>query len=121
MKATLPLLAVLLTGGNAAAQNNQPPDDYPNSPPGTPVPISADGNGSAGGVINYPDDRDVFSFQVGANSNLTVYTTGIVDTNGVLRRASNTVGGQITIATDEGGTGNFRISRAVEPGMYSIQ
>src|SRR6188474_1609009 len=105
MKVTLiPLLAATLAGGNVFGQNVLP-DDYPNNPPGFVLPIPADGRASANGRINYVEDRDVFSFQVGANATLTVYSTGTTDTNGVLKRLSSA--GWTNLVTEEGGTGNF--------------
>ena len=113
------LLALSLLCGSAFAQNVPPADDFPNTPPGFALVIQADGTASANGRINYAEDLDVFSFQVGSNATLTVYATGTTDTKGVLRRQSST--GWSTLVTEEGGTGNFRISRAVEPGQFSIQ
>ena len=113
------LLAVSLLCGTVAAQNDLPGDDFPNVSPGFALAVQADGTASANGRINYAEDLDVFSFQAGANATLTVYSTGTTDTKGVLRRQNST--GWTTVVTEEGGMGNFRISRAVEAGRYSIQ
>ncbi len=111
--------AFALAGTSAVAQNTL--DDYPNAPPGFMLPIASDG-ATAGGRINYSTDLDVFSFQAGLNGGVRIYTTGNTDTNGVLRRASNSsASGWTTVASEEGGTGNFTISRVLEPGLYSIQ
>lgn len=99
-------------------------DDWPNLPPGALLPILADGTGSASGSIQYATDTDAFNFIVPGPMQLTVYTTGTTDTNGVLKRASVTAAGAsgwVTVATEENGTDNFRISRRVEPGQYAIQ
>ena len=120
MKATPALLlAASLLCGSAFAQNVPPADDYPNVSPGFPLVIQASGTASANGLINYADDLDVFSFQAGANGGVAVYTTGVTDTKGILRRQTSS--GWSTVATEEGGTGNFRISRVLDPGLYSIQ
>lgn len=111
------LLTAAFLCSKATAQNTL--DDYPNAPPGAALVIQADGTAVVTGHINYGEDLDVLSFQAGSNATLTVYTTGTVDTKGVLRRATST--GNTTLVTEDGGTGNFRISRAVEPGPYSIQ
>jgi hypothetical protein len=113
------LAALALVGTSVRAQNTL--DDYPNAPPGFILPIASDG-ATANGRINYTEDRDVFSFQVGSNGGVRIYTTGTTDTNGVLRRASNSsASGWTTIVSEEGGTGNFSITRTLEPGLYSIQ
>jgi hypothetical protein len=108
------LLAALTTA--ASAQNTL--DDYPNLPPGAALAMQPNGTASA----NYATDLDVFTFFVATPATLTVYTTGNTDTNGVLRRPGTSAGTTWSVlATEEGGTGNFRITRQVEPGQYSIQ
>jgi len=119
MKPLRLLAAFVLAGSAAFAQNTL--DDYPNAPPGAPLAIQADGTASAAGRIHYAADLDVFSFQAGASGGVKIYTTGDTDTNGVLRRQSNTASGWTTIVSEEGGTGNFSITRTLEPGLYSIQ
>lgn len=96
-----------------------PADDFPNTPPGHSLTIGPDGTASIQGVINSGEDVDCFSFNVGTAATLTTYTTGNVDTRGVLRRITDN--GSTVLVTEEGGEGNFRIVRAVEPGRYSVQ
>ncbi|HEX2749893.1 MAG TPA: choice-of-anchor D domain-containing protein, partial [Verrucomicrobiales bacterium] len=120
----LSLIAAALFCQSAVAQNLPPADDFPNSPPGSPLVIGPAGAVTVTGILNSAEDLDVFSFDVGSNTvgtatTLTVYTTGDVDTNGVLRRVGDAT--NPIIASDEGGTGNFRIVKAVEPGKFSIQ
>jgi hypothetical protein len=119
MKANpLILLAAALACGSTRAQNVLPADDFPNLPPGFLLPILADGTGAINGRINFSTDTDAFGIQVGLNAVLTVYTTGTTDTRGVLRR--QTSAGWVDVVAEEGGTGNFRISRPLDPGLYAI-
>lgn len=115
----LPLLvaSALLTAG-ARAQILPPADDFPNLPPGFMLPITPDGAATITGVINSNTDTDAFSFQVGLNGGVRIATTGTTDTNGTLKR--QTSAGWTTVVSEEGGTGNFSISRVLDPGLYCI-
>lgn len=115
----LPLLLVsALLPAVARAQILPPADDYPNLPPGFMLPITPDGAATVTGVINSTTDTDAFSFQVGPNGGVRIATTGTTDTNGTLKR--QTSAGWITVVSEDGGTGNFGISRVLDPGLYCI-
>ena len=70
------------------------------------------------GTIGAEDDVDVFRIEVESSGELTVYTTGSLDTEGRLSNATNS----ITRRDDDSGTGlNFRIETDVTAGTYYVE
>ena len=74
--------------------------------------------GSQAGQIEVGNDIDYFRVQVSGSGELTVYTTGSLDTVGSLESSS----GSSLESDDDGGTGsNFRIARTVAAGTYYVK
>jgi Bacterial pre-peptidase C-terminal domain len=74
------------------------------------VPVSRAGKLEKGG------DVDMFKFTVTTTTTLTVRTTGMIDTYGVLYNAAGTYMTESDDYTDL----NFRIRRTFSPGTYYI-
>ena len=71
----------------------------------------------AAGAVERVSDADYFRVEVPGAGRLTVETTGITDTEGVLQGAT----GQTLTEEDDGGTGtNFRLERQVQAGTYYV-
>ena len=69
------------------------------------------------GRIDSESDQDWFRFEVERRSIVTLYTTGSVDTSGILLGENNL---PIASANDEGVGRNFRIEKTLEPGVYFL-
>ncbi len=70
------------------------------------------------GQIEVGGDVDYFRVQVSASGELTVHTTGSLDTKGQLEDSA----GAVLASDDDGGDGhNFRIAHAVSAGTYYIK
>ena len=90
-------------------------DDHSNTSAGaTRLPLGS----SRAGQIEPGGDVDYFSVQVDAAGVLTIYTTGSLDTKGVLQDGS----GSTLASDDDGGDGyNFHLERSVSAGTYYIK
>ena len=64
------------------------------------------------------DDIDYFSVQIAQSGQLTLWTTGNLDTVG---RLENSVGDTLLADNDGGKKGNFRIEADVSPGTYYLR
>ncbi|MDE2813956.1 MAG: fibronectin type III domain-containing protein, partial [Gemmatimonadota bacterium] len=90
-------------------------DDHSNTRSGA---TSLSLGSSLAGQIETGSDVDYFSVQVGASGTLTVYTTGSLDTKGLLENSS----GSTLASNDDGGSDtNFRIERSVSADTYYIK
>ena len=77
------------------------------------TPVQA--GSSTAGRLERPNDEDCFALDVPTISTMTLETSGSTDTVGVLR------GNGVEAEDDDDGAGdNFRISRRVSPGTYSL-
>ena len=90
-------------------------DDHGDSPSSaTPLAVG----GSRSGQIEPGGDVDYFRVQVSASGDLTVHTTGSLDTKGQLEDSA----GSVLARDDDGGDGyNFRLAHAVSAGTYYIK
>ena len=89
-------------------------DDHSDTRPGA---TSLSLGSSLAGWIGSGDDVDYFKVQVGEAGVLTVYSTGSLNTRGMLRNSS----GALLESDDDGGDGrNFRIERTVGAGTYYV-
>ena len=70
------------------------------------------------GAIDPSDDVDRFQFDVPARGEVTVETTGILDTVGALYGAS---GNELALDDDSGVGLNFHIQRTLDAGAYFVQ
>ncbi|MCB4775446.1 MAG: pre-peptidase C-terminal domain-containing protein, partial [Sulfurovum sp.] len=77
-----------------------------------------DPNSSTAGHINVGGDADYFKIIIPSSGSLTVYTTGITDTEGILYNAQGT---QVASDGDSGSTNNFRIVQTVAAGTYYVR
>ena len=69
------------------------------------------------GNLEIEGDVDYFRFSIHSAGTVTIFTTGITDTFGMLQNSL----GNLVVANDDGGTGeNFSITRALDPGTYYI-
>ena len=105
----------------------------PTLPPGIGQPVDGSGDdhgdspssatalavgGSQSGQIEPGGDVDYFRVEVSASGDLTVQTTGSLDTKGQLEDSA----GAVLARDDDGGDGsNFRIAHAVSAGTYYIK
>ena len=105
----------------------------PTLPPGIGQPVDGGGDdhgdtpsaatalavgSSRSGQIETGGDVDYFRVQVTASGELTVHTTGSLDTKGQLEDSA----GAVLASDDDGGDGyNFRIAHAVSAGTYYIK
>ncbi len=96
---------------NLSGRNN----DHSNTRSGA-TPLSL--GGSRSGRIEPGNDIDYFKVQVSKSGVLTVYTTGLLDTRGVLQNSSGTT---LTGDDDDGSGNNFKIERSVNTGTYYIE
>ena len=74
--------------------------------------------GSRSGQINPGSDIDYFKVQVSKSGVLTVYTTGNLDTRGMLQNSS---GNALVRDDDTGSNHNFKIERSIRAGTYYIK
>ena len=74
------------------------------------------------GAIGHDDDVDYFQFDVEERKDITIWTTGYLDTVGELERVADD-GSVETIASDDDGGdwGNFRIFRTLDAGTYYVK
>ena len=86
--------------------------DHPDLPPGTAVNVPSVTNGE----LEY-DDRDWFRITLNQAGRLTAYTSGNVDTDGIVQAAD---GSSRWENDDDGSEFNFRIEVTVQPGDYDI-
>ena len=121
-------------GACVASVNGESNTDN-NCSPGVSVAVSRSGGGddhgdtrsgathlvlgsSQSGQLETGGDVDYFSVQVTESGELTVYTTGSLDTKGALEDSA----GAVLASDDDGGRGhNFRIVHAVSAGTYYIK
>ena len=105
----------------------------PTLPPGIGQPVDGSGDdhgdspsaatalavgSSRSGQIEPGGDVDYFRVQVSASGDLTVHTTGRLDTKGQLEDSA----GAVLARDDDGGDGyNFRLAHAVSAGTYYIK
>ena len=105
----------------------------PTLPPGIGQPVDGSGDdhgdspsaatalavgSSRSGQIEPGGDVDYFRVQVSASGDLTVHTTGSLDTKGQLEDSA----GAVLASDDDGGDGyNFRLAHAVSAGTYYIK
>ena len=105
----------------------------PTLPPGIGQPVDGSGDdhgdtpsaatdlavgSSRSGQIETGGDVDYFRVQVSESGELTVHTTGSLDTKGQLEDSA----GAVLASDDDGGEGlNFRIAHAVSAGTYYIK
>ena len=105
----------------------------PTLPPGIGQPVDGSGDdhgdtpssatalavgSSQSGQIEPGGDVDYFRVQVSASGDLTVHTTGRLDTKGQLEDSA----GAVLASDDDGGDGyNFRLAHAVSAGTYYIK
>jgi secreted trypsin-like serine protease len=75
-------------------------------------------NGSTGGVINSSGDPDFFRFTIATNSQVTLRTTGSMDTMGAL---FNQAGSMLASNDDADGGLNFRITTTLSAGTYFVR
>ena len=75
-------------------------------------------DGSLSGRIDSGSDVDYFKVQVRKSGMLTVYTTGNLDTRGILQ---NSVGTTLGRDFDDGSGNNFKIEQSVSAGTYYIK
>ena len=76
---------------------------------------------SLAGELESEDDVDYFRVMVADSTRLMIYTTGDIDTVGVLMDATRDGSGGVIAEDDDGGEGwNFQIVRALDPGTYYI-
>ena len=97
-------------------QPRTPGDDHSNVPSrATELTTSVTGHIETGADIDY------FRFEIASRSQVTIHTTGELDTVGVLEHAA--AGGLEPIASnDDGGSGyNFEIARTLEAGRYYVK
>ncbi len=73
---------------------------------------------SLSGQIKPGSDVDYFKVQVRRSGVLTVYTTGILDTEGILQNSS---GATLVRDSDDGSGNNFKIEQSPNPGTYYIK
>ena len=73
---------------------------------------------SRSGQIETGSDIDYFRVQVSGSGELTVYTTGSLDTLGTLEDSS---GSSLSNDDDSGNSSNFRIARTVSAGTYYVK
>ncbi len=102
----------------SSVQKHNPPvrkNDHSNTRSGA---TSLSLGGSRSGRIEPGSDIDYFKVQVSKSGVLTVYTTGILDTRGVLQNSSGTT---LTGDDDDGSGNNFKIERSVRAGTYYIK
>ena len=90
-------------------------DDHGDTPSSaTPLAVG----GSRSGQLETGGDVDYFRVEVTASGELTVHTTGNLDTKGQLEDSA----GGVLARDDDGGDGyNFRIAHAVRAGTYYIK
>ena len=90
-------------------------DDHGDSPSSaTPLAVGS----SRSGQLEPGGDVDYFRVQVSSSGDLTVHTTGSLDTKGQLEDS----GGSVLATDDDGGDGyNFRLAHAVSAGTYYIK
>ena len=90
-------------------------DDHGDSPSAaTPLAVGS----SQSGQIEPGGDVDYFRVQVSESGDLTVHTTGSLDTKGQLEDSA----GGVLARDDDGGDGyNFRIAHAVSAGTYYLK
>ena len=74
--------------------------------------------GSHSGHINPGSDVDYFKVQVSKSGMLTVYTTGNLDTRGMLQNSSGTT---LIRNLDDGSGNNFKMEQSVGAGTYYIK
>ncbi len=99
---------------SAGGGGGAPSDDHSNNRSGA---TSLSLGSSLSGRIETDGDVDYFSVRVNESGRLIVYTTGNLDTRGVLQNSS----GSALTNNDDGGEGNnFRIERSVTAGTYYI-
>ncbi|MCY4604904.1 MAG: T9SS type A sorting domain-containing protein [Gemmatimonadetes bacterium] len=105
----------------------------PTLPPGIGQPVGGSGDdhgdspsaatalavgGSRSGQLETGGDVDYFRVEVTASGELTVHTTGSLDTKGQLEDSA----GAVLASDDDGGSGyNFRLAHAVSAGTYYIK
>ncbi len=93
-------------------------DDHPNTRVGA-TPIEVIGAALRGpNRIEVGDDIDYFQLIVKGNGQLTVETTGSLDTRGTLENSS---GSALASSDDEGDGNNFRIQHRVTSGTYYLK
>ena len=86
--------------------------DHPDGPPGTAVNVPS----ITGCDLDY-GDQDWFRVTLTRAGRLTAFTSGNVDTQGIVQTADRSEEWQ----DDDGGNGfNFRIDATVDPGDYDI-
>ena len=93
-------------------------DDHGNSfETGSRATLPTDPGGVAG-VLDYSGDRDYFWFQVSTSANVDVWSSGGIDTVGVLYDAFEV---ELASNDDSGPGANFFIGRALVPGTYLVR
>ena len=90
-------------------------DDHSNTRSGA---TSLSVGGSQSGQIETGNDVDYFRVQVSGSGELTVYTTGSLDTVG---RLENSSGSSLSNDDDSGNNSNFRIAQTVSTGTYYVK
>ena len=107
------------TQGSRRGSSPSPPsvrnNDHSNTRSGA---TSLSVGGSRSGRIEPGSDVDYFKILVSRSGVLTVYTTGNIDTRGVLQNSSGTA---LTDDDDDGSGNNFKIERSVSSGTYYIK
>ena len=89
--------------------------DTPGTASGLPL-----GSGGRDGVVGPAGDSDLFGFRVPSTTEVWLYTTGDVDTQGRLYQYDSSL--ELLDFNDDGGRGtNFFIQRTLEPGICFIE
>ena len=106
---SLPLVAVGASSGPSVA------DDHPNSAPGTRVSVPS----TTAGRLETGGDEDYFRFSLSQSGQVSVYSTGSLDTVGRLIAGNNR---GIAYDDDDSGIGsNFQIVQNVSSGDYDVR
>ena len=90
-------------------------DDYPNTPSQVTTTLAL--GSSAEGQIGYISDHDYFRLELTETTDLTIYTTGSLNTRGILLDQESN---RLASDDDRGEDSNFRIEATLEQGTYFV-